>query len=73
MNNINIQYFFITDIVKKGDVSLVWCSTGDVIGYYMAKPLQGAILQKFRDQIVGVIPDAYTGPWKYKVEQLRKV
>jgi hypothetical protein len=40
--HVNIWYFFITDHVDKGDVSLVWCLTGDMIGDFMTKPLQGA-------------------------------
>ena len=54
--HINIRYFFITDRVEKGDVSLIWCPTGDMIGDYMTKPLQGALFRKFRDQIMGVVP-----------------
>jgi hypothetical protein len=27
--HINIRYFFITDCVKKEEVSVVWCPTGD--------------------------------------------
>jgi hypothetical protein len=48
--HINIQYFFITNCVDKGDVSLVWCPTGDMIRDFMTKPLQGALFRKFRDQ-----------------------
>ena len=47
MKHINIRYFFITDRVKEGDVSLIWCPTGDMIGDYMTKPLQGALFRKF--------------------------
>jgi hypothetical protein len=39
--HINIRYFFITDRVSKEEVSVVWCRTGDMIGYYATKPLQG--------------------------------
>ena len=70
---INIWYFFITDRVKEGEVSVVWCPTGDIIGDYMTKPLQGAIFCKFRDQIVGVIPAEDPGPVNFKVEQTWKV
>ena len=35
---------------------MVWCPTGDMIGDFMTKPLPGALLRKFRDQIMGVIP-----------------
>jgi hypothetical protein len=39
--HINIWYFFITDRLSKEEVSLVWCPTGDMIGDYATKPLQG--------------------------------
>ena len=64
--HINIRYFFITDRVSKGDVSLVWCPTGDMIGDFMTKPLQGALFRKFQDQIMGVIPARDPGPGKAK-------
>ena len=62
--HINIRYFFIIDRVAQGDVSLVWCPTGDMIGDFMTKPLQGSLFRKFRDQIMGVIPAQDTGPGK---------
>jgi hypothetical protein len=40
--HINIMYFFITDKVSKEEVLVVWCPTGDMIGDYATKPLQGA-------------------------------
>jgi hypothetical protein len=55
-NHNNIRYFFITDRVSKEEVSVVWCPTGDMIGDYATKPLQGALFRKFRDQIMGVTP-----------------
>ena len=61
---INIRFFFITDRVAQGDVSLVWCPTGDMIGDFMTKPLQRALFHKFRYQIMGVIPAQDTGPGK---------
>jgi hypothetical protein len=64
--HINIRYFFITERVNKGDVSLVWCPTGDMIGDFMTKPLQGALFRKFRDQIMGVVPARDPGPGKTK-------
>jgi hypothetical protein len=64
--HISIRYFFITDRVKKGDVSLAWCPTGDMIGDYMKKPLQGALFRKFRNQIMGVVPAQDPGPGKTK-------
>jgi hypothetical protein len=62
--HINIQYFFITDRVENEEVSVVWCPTGDMIGYFATKPLQGALFRKFRDQIMGATPARDPGPGK---------
>jgi hypothetical protein len=62
--HINIRYFFITDRVKKEEVSVVWCPTGDMIGDFATNPLQGAIFRKFRDQIMVVTPAQDPGPGK---------
>ena len=43
-----------------------------MIGYYKTKPIQSSMFRKFRDQIMGVIPAAYLGPIKVKVENVRK-
>jgi hypothetical protein len=66
--HVNIRYFFITDRVDKGDISLVWCLTGDMIRDFMTKPLQGALFRKFRDQIMGVVPAQDPGPGKAKTK-----
>jgi hypothetical protein len=62
--HINIRYFFITDRLSKEEVLVVWCPTGDMIGDYATKPLQGALFRKFRDQIMGVTPARDPGPGK---------
>ena len=66
MKHINIRYFFITDRIQGGKVSVAWCPTGDMIGDFMTKPLQGALFKKFCDQIMGVIPAQEPGPGKAK-------
>jgi hypothetical protein len=65
---VNIRYFFITDCVDKGNVSLVWCPTGDMITDLMTKPLQCALFWKFRDQIMGLVPAQDPGPGKAKMK-----
>jgi hypothetical protein len=60
MKHINIQYFFITDHVDRGNVSLVWCPTGDMIGDFMTKPLQGFSVSKVQKPNYG--SDFCTGP-----------
>jgi hypothetical protein len=64
MKHIDIRYLFITDRVSKEEVLVVWCLTGDMIGYYTTKPLQGGLFRKFRDQIMGVTPARDPGPGK---------
>jgi hypothetical protein len=62
--HINIRYLFITDRVKTEEVSVVWCPTGDMIGDFATKPLQGALFRKFRDHIMGVAPARDPGSGK---------
>ena len=69
--HINIRYFFITNHVAKGEVSIVWCPTGDMVAEYMTKPLQGAMLRRFRDQIMGVVLAQDPGPGKAKVSKTK--
>jgi hypothetical protein len=66
--HINMWYFFITDCIDKGNISLVWCLTRDMIRDFMTKPLQGALFQKLRDQIMGVAPAQDPGPGKAKMK-----
>jgi hypothetical protein len=39
-----------------------------MIGDFMTKPLQGALFQKFRDQIMEVVPAQDPGPGKAKMK-----
>ena len=50
----NIQYFFITDKVKNGEVNIKYMPTGEMITDYFTKPLQGALFQKMKDNIQGI-------------------
>jgi hypothetical protein len=54
--HVNIRFFFITDRINKGELSVEWCPTGNMIGDFATKPLQGAVFKKFRDHIMGVVP-----------------
>ena len=56
MKHINIQYFFITDKISKGEVRVEWCLTKDMVADFLTKPLQGANFKRFRDLIMGVLP-----------------
>jgi hypothetical protein len=52
--HINIRYFFVTDRVRNKELSVEWCPTGDMVGDFMTKPLQGTLFSKFRDLLMGV-------------------
>jgi hypothetical protein len=55
---LNIRYFFLADQVEKGNLSVEYCPTLEMIGDYMSKPLQGKLFVKFKSQIMGseVVP-----------------
>ena len=67
--HINIRYFFVTDRIRNGELSIKWCPTGDMHGDFMTKALQGALFKKFRDQIMGVVPVQMPGPGKRKINK----
>ena len=50
---INIRFFFMTDQVEKGNVSIEYMPTDDMWADFMTKPLQGEKFRKFRDFIQG--------------------
>ena len=50
---INIRYFFITDQVKEGNVTIEHCPTDEMWGDFMSKPLQGNKFIEFRSAIQG--------------------
>lgn len=51
--HLNIRYFFIHDRIKKGDLSVEYCPTGDMVADFFTKPLQGELFHKFKAQIMG--------------------
>jgi hypothetical protein len=50
---LNIRYFFVTDQVEKGTLTIEHMPTDDMWGDYMTKPLQGEKFRKFRALIQG--------------------
>ena len=54
--HINARYFFVTDRIAKGDIAVKWCPTEDMTGDFWTKPLQGSLFRRFRDLIMGVVP-----------------
>jgi hypothetical protein len=54
--HINIQYFFITDRIDHKEIAVQYCPTKEMVADYFTKPLQGELVYKFRDQIMGLVP-----------------
>ena len=52
--HIAIRYYFVTDRIAKGELTVEWCPTADMIADFMTKPLQGALFRKFRDIVMGI-------------------
>ena len=52
--HISIRYFFVTDRIAKGELTVEWCPTENMIADFMTKPLQGTIFRKFRYIVMGV-------------------
>ena len=52
--HINIRYFFITDRIEKGEISVEHCPTLDMVGDYFTKPLQGSHFRRLRNTIMGI-------------------
>ena len=50
---LNIRYFFLTDQVEKGNLTIEYCPTDDMVGDFHTKPLQGEKFRKFRNEILG--------------------
>jgi len=52
--HINIRYFFITDRVKAGEMSIKYCPTADMLADFFTKPLQGTKFRQMRDIIMNL-------------------
>eukprot|EP00978_Attheya_sp_CCMP212_P009276 scaffold21935_cov53-Attheya_sp.AAC.4 len=50
--HINIRYFFVTDRIANGDMSVKYCPTGIMLADYFTKALQGTPFKTFRDLIM---------------------
>ena len=72
-NHINMGYFFVTDRIQKGDVSVKWCPTGDTTGDFLTKPNKGVHFKRFRDAIMGVVEQPDPGPVNTKVSMKKGV
>ena len=58
---LDIRYFFVTDQVEKGNISIEYCHTNEMTGDFMTKPLLGQAFRKFRDRIMGYTSGGHKG------------
>jgi hypothetical protein len=49
---LNIQYFFLSDQISKGNLIIEYMPTDDMVCDYMSKPLQGEKFRKFQQEIM---------------------
>jgi hypothetical protein len=52
--HLNIRYFFVADRVKAGEVGIKYCPTGDMLGDFFTKPLQGSVFRRFRNEVLNM-------------------
>ena len=52
--HVNIRCYFITVRVANGEVSIEYCPTGNMVGDFHTKSLQGSQFCRFRDIILGI-------------------
>ena len=45
--HLDMHYFFITDHIANGDLTMKYCPTQEMIADFLTKPLQGTVLIKF--------------------------
>ena len=45
---LNVQYFYIKDQIDRGNITIEYCPTDNMVGDYMTKGLQGVKFNKFR-------------------------
>ena len=55
MKHLNIQYFFVKDIVDSALLDIKFLKTHEMIVDFLTKPLQGAAFREFRDPILGSV------------------
>jgi hypothetical protein len=55
--HITIRYYFITDRIRKNELSVEHCPTGDMVADLFTKPLQGKLFYKFRSIILNIKDD----------------
>ena len=51
--HIDIGYFWITDLIKRGLIIVQYCPTLSMLADFLTKPLQGSLFLSLRNQVLG--------------------
>jgi len=51
----DIKYFYVTDLIQRGQIEIKYCPSIDMIADYMTKPLVSQKFNKFRSLINGTM------------------
>jgi hypothetical protein len=54
--HIELGYFWVTDLVKRGLVTIEYCPTADMVADLFTKPVQGPTFNRLRDKVMGNTP-----------------
>jgi hypothetical protein len=57
---INKRYFFVTNQVEKGNISIEYCPLGEMLADFMTKLIKGKLLLKFKKLLMGAYWFVYT-------------
>ena len=52
--HIEARFYFIKDVIERGEVQIEYKPTKEMIGDFFTKPLQGELFIKFRNEIMGI-------------------
>jgi hypothetical protein len=55
--HIDTRYFYITDRINKKEIKVEYCPTGDMLGDFFTKPLQGSLFRKLRAKVMNLKDD----------------
>ena len=51
---LNVKYFFMHDVIKRGDMSVKYCPTGDIWADVLTNPLQRQAFQKMHSKLTNM-------------------
>ena len=54
--HIQIGYYWVHDLIKRGLINLEYCPTNEMVADYFTKPLQGATYKHIRAMVMGDTP-----------------